>query len=57
MMTVLPEEEESYALSADDPPGLAILDSGCARTMHSKDWADQMEQGLFANGLSSATKR
>ena len=56
MMTVLPEEEESYALSADDPPGLAILDSGCTRTMHGKDWADQMEQGLLANGLSSAKR-
>ena len=55
MMTVSPEEE-SYALSADDPPGLAILDSGCARTMHGKDWADQMEQGLLANGLSSAKR-
>ena len=33
MRTVGDGEEETYTLSAEDPPGLAILDSGCARTM------------------------
>ena len=33
MRTVGDGGEETYTLSAEDPPGLAILDSGCARTM------------------------
>ena len=37
VMMVSPDEE-SFALTAEDPPGLAILDSGCTRTMHGKAW-------------------
>ena len=55
VMMVSPDEE-SYALSAEDPPGLAILDSGCTRTMHGKSWAEQMEKELVSRGLSSSKR-
>ena len=44
---------EALASDEQDPPGLAILDSGCTRTMHGKDWADLFEAELGNLGLSS----
>ena len=45
--------ETTYASSAQDPPGLAILDSGCTRTMHGAEWATAFEAELEKIGLSS----
>ena len=56
------DEDESKRLAAaflaapDDPPGLAILDSGCTRTMHGEKWATQFEQALHELGLSSESR-
>ena len=41
----------SYVASESDPPGLAILDSGCAKTMHGGAWAKRFE------GLSFETRQ
>ena len=43
---------DSFASTPQDPPGLAILDSGCTRTMHGKDWAEAFELELGKLGLS-----
>ena len=37
---------EAFALEAQDPPGLAILDSGCTRTMHGSEWAHRFEEEI-----------
>ena len=36
----------NYALTASDAPGLAILDSGCTRTMHGSKWSSAVEDAL-----------
>ena len=46
----------AYVTSASDPPGLAILDSGCAKTMHGSVWATRFEDELKKLGLSFSTK-
>ena len=38
--------------SETDPPGLAILDSGCTKTMHGEVWAERFEAELGKRGLS-----
>lgn len=43
---------ENYALDSDDPPGLAILDSGCSRTMHGEAWSEAFENELKKIGIS-----
>lgn len=45
------ETPESYALDSDDPPGLAILDSGCSRTMHGEAWSTAFENELKKIGI------
>ena len=48
----------SYVTSELDPPGLAILDSGCTRTMHGAAWARRFEAELDRLNLSwKAQKR
>ena len=37
---------EAFALEAQDPPGLAILDSGCTRTVHGSEWAHRFEEEI-----------
>eukprot|EP00435_Cladocopium_sp_Y103_P024701 s85_g6.t1 len=44
---------ETYASDDSDPPGLAILDSGCTRTMPGTEWSDLFEAELAKIGLSS----
>ena len=44
--------ETTYTTSSQDPPGLAILDSGCTRTMHGTDWAKAFEEELEKLNLS-----
>ena len=48
MMT---SDNEAYVLSEQDPPGLALLDTGCSRTMHGADWASRFESELKEKGL------
>ena len=48
MMVTADEDEDhnlamAYLAAPDDPPGLAILDSGCTRTMHGTSWARAFE--------------
>lgn len=43
--------DEAYVLSESDPPGLALLDTGCSRTMHGADWASRFETELKERGL------
>ena len=38
--------DETLMLTKDDPPGLAILDSGCTKTMHGSQWAQRFEEAL-----------
>lgn len=37
---------ETYASDEQDPPGLAILDSGCTRTTHGTEWSELFEIGI-----------
>ena len=46
------EIPSSYVTSEADPPGLAILDSGCTRTMHGSVWAERFEAELKSRGLA-----
>eukprot|EP00434_Breviolum_minutum_P038574 symbB.v1.2.034224.t1/scaffold4384.1/size41667/2 len=46
------DSPETYALDSDDPPGLAILDSGCSRTMHGEAWSEAFENELKKIGIS-----
>lgn len=46
------DSPENYALDSDDPPGLAILDSGCSRTMHGEAWSEAFENELKKIGIS-----
>ena len=45
--------ESVFANCPEDPPGLAILDSGCTKTMHGTAWAEAFEDALQKIGLSS----
>ena len=66
MVTAADEEKEesdgecvvpfAYVTSEDDPPGLAILDSGCTKTMHGTHWAQTFEKELERLGLPYKTK-
>ena len=51
------EELESFATTDEDLPGLAILDSGCTKTMHGTDWAARYEDELSRMGVSFKVKR
>ena len=42
-----PGVSTNYALTDLFLPGLAILDSGCTRTMHGSEWASSFEHALF----------
>ena len=46
----------NYSLSELDAPGLAILDSGCTRTMHGSSWAKSFEEVLKTKGLIPQVK-
>ena len=43
VMMTADDEVQSCATTDEDPPGLAILDSGCTKTMHGADWAARYE--------------
>eukprot|EP00435_Cladocopium_sp_Y103_P024596 s4511_g6.t1 len=43
----------NFAATPSDPPGLAILDPGCTRTMHGENWSKSFEAELGKLGLSS----
>ena len=47
---------EIYASTFSDPPGLAILDSGCTRTMHGAEWAARFEEELWQRNLPSSMR-
>eukprot|EP00435_Cladocopium_sp_Y103_P058473 s1160_g20.t1 len=47
---------EAYAVQDEDPAGLAILDSGCNRTMHGQEWAKAFEEKLNELGLQPSTR-
>ena len=42
----------NYALTELDQAGLAILDSGCTRTMHGSSWSSAFEAALADNQAS-----
>ena len=60
MMVEMPDENDAiaqaYVASDADSPGLAILDSGCTRTMHGKQWAEKFEAALASFGLSPKSR-
>lgn len=43
----------NFTATPSGPPGLTILESGCARTMHGESWAKSFEVELGKLGLSS----
>ncbi len=45
------EDALSVTASFDEKPGLAILDSGCTRSVHSAQWADAFEKELKKRDL------
>ena len=47
---------DSIDQDPEDPPGLAILDSGCTRTMHGTSWAADFEKALSSKGLQPLCK-
>ena len=46
----------AYTAAPEDPPGLALLDSGCTRSMHGREWAERYEAELSKLGLSIQSK-
>eukprot|EP00435_Cladocopium_sp_Y103_P049373 s347_g14.t2 len=61
MMTMSPDDDndmiaQAYVASDADLPGLAILDSGCTRTMHGQQWAERFEEALASFGLSPKSR-
>ena len=60
MMVEMPDDNDAiaqaYVASDADSPGLAILDSGCTRTMHGKQWAEKFEAALASFGLSPKSR-
>ena len=46
-------EEDAFKVtgSSEEKPGLAILDSGCTRSVHSAQWAEAFEEELKKRGL------
>eukprot|EP00435_Cladocopium_sp_Y103_P035729 s1670_g9.t1 len=50
-------EEMSYLLQDEESPGLAILDSGCTRTMHGRLWAERFEEKLKEQGKRPKIQR
>lgn len=46
-------EEDAFKVtgSSEEKPGLAILDSGCTRSVHSAQWAETFEEELKKRGL------
>ena len=52
MMVEDQDAELAFVLIDQDQPGLAILDSGCTRTMHGSEWASTFEKSLVERGLS-----
>ena len=59
MMTedATPDFLDAFAVNDEDPPGLAILDSGCTRTMHGTKWAKKFEQELMKIPLCPRLKQ
>ena len=59
MMTedATPEFLDAFAVNDEDPPGLAILDSVCTRTMHGTKWAKKFEQELMKIPLCPRLKQ
>ena len=59
MMTedATPDFLDAFAVNDEDPPGLAILDSGCTRTMHGTKWAEKFEQELMKIPLCPRLKQ
>ena len=52
------ETLEDDAVTSDaDPPGLAILDSGCTKTTHGSVWATRFEAELGKLGLAFTTQK
>ncbi|CAJ1330013.1 unnamed protein product [Effrenium voratum] len=56
MMANSPDSDPEVMVTMADPPGLAILDSGCSRTMHGRGWAAEFEKALTDLGLTFDTK-
>jgi len=48
--------EETLLSAPEDPPGLAILDSGCTRTMHGAMWLQACERELNRIGLTPKSR-
>ena len=57
MMVDDQDAELAFVLTDQDQPGLAILDSGCTRTMHGSEWASTFEKSLAERGLSPKIKQ
>lgn len=56
MMVSEASVDTCYAMTEEDPPGLAILDSGCTRTMHGFEWATAFEDALSKEDLAPVRK-
>eukprot|EP00435_Cladocopium_sp_Y103_P062124 s1878_g23.t1 len=56
MMVTDSQLESFFALNPEEPPGLAILDSGCTRTMHGTVWASKFEERLSELNLQPMCK-
>jgi len=56
MMVTDSQLESFFAMNPEDPPGLAILDSGCTRTMHGTVWASKFEERLSELNLQPMCK-
>ena len=61
MMVTADEDEDhnlamAYLAPPNNPPGLAILDSGCARTMRGTSWARAFEAELQKMGLTPKSR-
>ena len=50
------QDPEALVLEQWEAPGLAILDSGCTKTMHGSKWAARFEEALRQKGLDCETR-
>ena len=48
--------EDALISTPDNPPGLAILDSGCTRTMYGVMWSEAFEKELNRIGLTPKSR-
>ena len=56
MVNDVAKAEAIYIGTDEDPPGLAIVDTACSRTMHGRPWRERYEAALAERGLRASIR-